>query len=432
MPAEGLVLNTYTLEELLPIILISISLCIFVFGLIRLTFRYNFITNKHELFSLLWLALVCALWSAGPMLTAPFPPRYLYIAALLLLSGFAGYALNLLWDYTGAKFYSTLLRSINIGVLFLTAAVFLFDHSSLWRYVLLVVIITLYLIIAFLFIHRFFSGWGGYYRTMSVVVALAVLLITCSTVGTVSPAIRNPNYTQMGVLLLILAAGANTLDKSNLTGWQELNAEPSQAKESAGSETENFEDVVISLARTIDAKDKYTEGHIERVSQYAAFLGERIGLDEDKLETIRIGALIHDIGKICVDLTILHKPGKLNRNEFEQIKQHPILGEQICSPLKALHDAGIIVRCHHEKLDGSGYPDGLSGDQISLETRIVTIADIFDALTTERSYRKALTVEETLEVMQEEAFQGKLDQALVHEFFNMLAEMEILSQKYIG
>ena len=83
-------------------------------------------------------------------------------------------------------------------------------------------------------------------------------------------------------------------------------------------------------------------------------------------------------------------------------------------------------------MDGSGYPDGLSGDQISLETRIVTIADIFDALTTERSYRKALTVEEALEVMQAEALQGKLDQALVHEFFNMLAEMEILSQKYIG
>ena len=424
MAVEGLVLNTYTLEELLPIILISISLCIFGFGLIRLAFRYNFITNKHELFSLLWLSLVCALWSVGPMITALLPPRYLYIAALLLLSGFAGYALNLLWDYTGVKFYSTLLRVINIVLLLLTANVFFFDHFSLWRHVLLAVIIILYLIIAFFFIHRFFFGWGYYYRMMSVVVVLAVLLIICSTVGTVSPGIINSNYTPIGVLLLILAAGANTLDKNNLAGWQEL-------KEPSGSETENFEDVVISLARTIDAKEKYTEGHIERVSQYAAFLGERVGLDEDKLETIRIGALIHDIGKICVDLTILHKPGQLNSNEFEQIKQHPILGEQICSPLKALHDAGIIVRCHHEKLDGSGYPDGLSGDQISLETRIVTIADIFDALTTERSYRKALTVEEALEVMQAEALQGKLDQALVHEFFNMLAEMEILSQKYI-
>ncbi|HCF70940.1 MAG TPA: hypothetical protein DER33_05020 [Syntrophomonas sp.] len=427
-----MVLNTYTLEELLPIILMSISLCILGLGLIRLAFTYNCITNKGELFSLLWLSLVCALWSAGPMIRAPLAPRFLYLSALLLLSGFAGYALNLLWDYTGAKFYPTLLRGINIALVFLLAGVFLFNHFSLWQHLLLTVIITLYLIIAFLFIRRFFSGWGGYYRTMSVVVALAVALILSNTVTTVFPAIRSSNYTQMGVLLLILAASANTLDKSNRAGWQELNSELPYAKEPSGSETENFEDVVISLARTIDAKDKYTEGHIERVSQYAAFLGERVGLDEDKLETIRIGALIHDIGKICVDLTILHKPGQLNSNEFEQIKQHPILGEQICSPLKALHDAGIIVRCHHEKLDGSGYPDGLSGDQISLETRIVTIADIFDALTTERSYRKALTVEEALEVMQAEALQGKLDQALVHEFFNMLAEMEILSQKYIG
>jgi putative two-component system response regulator len=230
---------------------------------------------------------------------------------------------------------------------------------------------------------------------------------------------------------LILVAGADTLDRSNLEFFQSLNSELHLVKKQFENETENMEDVVISLARTIDAKDKYTEGHIERVSQYATFLGERIGLNENTLETIRIGGLIHDIGKICVDLTILHKQAKLTKNEYDQIKQHPIMGEQICIPLKALHDAAIIVRCHHEKLDGSGYPDGLTGDNISIETRIVTIADIFDALTTERSYRKALTVQEALVVMKQEAIQGKLDKSLVDEFFNMLDEMEILSQKYI-
>lgn len=414
------------MEELLPIISISINICIFVFAFVRLTARYNSINQKHELFSLLWLTLAASFCSASIIM-----PRYVNIAAVMLLSGFSCYTLILLRDYTGAKFYTLLLKSTGIIMLFIMVGLFLFNDFIWWNPLFTAVIIILYSFLTFLFVRHFISGLGRYYRAMCAVLAVAVVLIILNTSYTILYPAFNLSVTQLGVPILILAAGTNTLDRSNLVVLHNLNSELHRVKEQYENETENIEDVVISLARTIDAKDKYTEGHIERVSQYAAFLGERIGLDENTLDTIRIGALIHDIGKICVDLNVLHKPAKLSNTEFEQIKQHPILGEQICSPLKALRDAGTIVRCHHEKLDGSGYPDGLTGESISLETRIVTIADIFDALTTERSYRKALSVEEALVVMQEEAFEGKLDKDLVNEFFDMLAEMEILSQKYI-
>lgn len=416
------------MDELLPIISISICICIFVFALLRLAVRYNAITRKHEWFSLLWLSLAAGIWSAGSVLNIGMP-KYSYIASIILFSGFAYYTLILLWDYSGDQRYTTLLKITGVALGTIAVGVFFIDHFGWWKQLFTSAIILLYVLFSFLFIRYFLSGLGRYYRTMSAAITLAALLIILNTVSVLFPGITGLGFSKLGVMILILTAGANTMDRSNRVVLQDLDLQLHRVKEQY--ENENIEDVVISLARTIDAKDKYTEGHIERVSQYAIFLGERIGLDETTLETIRIGALIHDIGKICVDLTILHKPGKLTGNEFEQIKQHPILGEQICYPLKALRDAGVIVRCHHEKLDGSGYPDGLSGDAISIETRIVTVADIFDALTTDRSYRKALTVEAALLVMRREAHEGKLDVVLVDEFFNMLADMEILAQQYV-
>lgn len=202
-----------------------------------------------------------------------------------------------------------------------------------------------------------------------------------------------------------------------------LDQEIAALKEKYEDERENIEDVVIMLARTVDAKDKYTEGHIERVSQYAVFLGERLGLIEKQLEYLRIGGLIHDIGKIGIDMDILNKPGPLSDEEMSLVRMHPVLGEQICRPLKSLESVRCIIRSHHEKLDGSGYPDGLSGDQICLEARIVAVVDIFDALTTDRSYRQALSVPESVSILREEAQDGKLDGELVKEFVSMLEEM---------
>lgn len=202
-----------------------------------------------------------------------------------------------------------------------------------------------------------------------------------------------------------------------------INHLESEIEERIAQEAEHVENVAISLARAVDAKDSYTEGHAERVSQYSVFLGERLGLPSDTLETLRIGALIHDIGKIGIDINVLHKAGPLNDEEFNHIKEHPAIGEQICMSLNSFGQIYHIIRHHHEKLDGSGYPDGLTAEDIEISTRIVTIADIFDALTTDRPYRKSMSIPDSLGILQKEAAQGKLDADLVCEFEIMFREM---------
>lgn len=227
--------------------------------------------------------------------------------------------------------------------------------------------------------------------------------------------------------LMVIILFVDTMDQLYFFNTRNLNQRIDLLQEEYAAEMEMVEDVVISLARTIDAKDRYTEGHTERVSQYSVFLGERAGLSEKRLEILRIGALIHDIGKIGIDQDVLNKPGTLDKQERKHIETHPLLGEKICTPLKAFKDVRSIIRSHHEKLDGSGYPDGLMGDAINLETRIVTIADIFDALTTERSYRQALSIETAITIMNEEAAAGKLDAELLALFETVLSDMGLLN-----
>lgn len=228
------------------------------------------------------------------------------------------------------------------------------------------------------------------------------------------------------VFYMVIILFIDTMDQLYFFNTRNLNQRIDLLQEEYAAEMEMVEDVVISLARTIDAKDRYTEGHTERVSQYSVFLGEKAGLSEKRLEILRMGALIHDIGKIGIDQDVLNKPGALNDEERKHIETHPLLGEKICTPLKAFKDVRSIIRSHHEKLDGSGYPDGLQGDAINLETRIVTVADIFDALTTERSYRKALSIGTAIIIMKEEAKAGKLDAELLDLFEIVLSDMGLL------
>ncbi|MEW6379374.1 MAG: HD domain-containing phosphohydrolase [bacterium] len=185
---------------------------------------------------------------------------------------------------------------------------------------------------------------------------------------------------------------------------------------------ENQENVIFSLAKAIEAKDKYTIGHNERVTNYAFLLGKRIALDDTGLNALKVGGFLHDIGKIGVPESILNKPGPLNLSERKAIEKHPEVGFTICLPLKdRLGDALSVIRYHHEKLNGSGYPSGLRGDVIPLVARIMAIADIYDALTTDRPYRKRLTREEAFDILKNEAARGLLDQELVRQFEEVIS-----------
>jgi putative two-component system response regulator len=183
--------------------------------------------------------------------------------------------------------------------------------------------------------------------------------------------------------------------------------------------SEQTEQVLLSMARCIEGKDPGTQGHCERLSAYSARLADLLGLPEEQRQALVMGGVLHDLGKVAVPDAILLKPGPLTEDEFAMIKQHPVIGEQICAPLKAFRNVLPIIRHHHERMNGSGYPDGLSGQDIPLSARILQVADVYDALTTNRPYREALSPERALAIMREEAHRGWLDGTLV----NSLAEL---------
>jgi HD-GYP domain-containing protein (c-di-GMP phosphodiesterase class II) len=160
-----------------------------------------------------------------------------------------------------------------------------------------------------------------------------------------------------------------------------------------------LDDVALGFAKVIDAKSPFTSGHSERVAVFTDLIAEGLGLPLPERRALRRAALLHDIGKLGISNTILDKPAKLTSEEFAEIKKHPVYSGDILSGIATFKDLADIGRGHHEKLDGTGYPLGLKGSEISLHTRIVTVADVFDALTAERPYRGPMTISDALALM---------------------------------
>ena len=186
----------------------------------------------------------------------------------------------------------------------------------------------------------------------------------------------------------------------------------------------SIEDVLFALANAVEAKDKYTQGHTERVSNLAVLLGKRMSIDKNGLASLRTGGILHDIGKIGIPEEILNKPGRLTPEEREVMERHPGIGHGICLPLERNLKATIdMVRHHHEKLDGSGYPDGLKGDEISRSARIMAVVDIYDSLVTDRPYRKGMAKEKAFSILNEEAGEGKLDKEIVGYLMEILGNV---------
>lgn len=178
-------------------------------------------------------------------------------------------------------------------------------------------------------------------------------------------------------------------------------------------------EMVTSIAGAIDAKDPYTKGHSTSVSRYAEALARSVNLPENEVERIKIGALLHDVGKIGIPENVLKKPGKLTDEEWEIMKQHPKIGaEKVIAPNEALRDLIPIVKYHHERLDGKGYPEHLKGDEIPLEARIVSIADAYHALVSDRPYRKGLPIETACSILKEGAG-TQWDPDLVRQFISI-------------
>jgi putative two-component system response regulator len=182
---------------------------------------------------------------------------------------------------------------------------------------------------------------------------------------------------------------------------------------------ESAETLFDMLGRIVEARDPYTEGHCERLAHYATALGVELRLGQSDLDILYRGAFLHDIGKIATPDRVLLKQTRLNGEEYALMKQHPIVGDKLCSTVRSLEGVRPIIRSHHERVDGRGYPDGLSGDQIPLLAQIVSIVDVFDALTTDRPYRKALAVQTAYKILMSEAESGWCSTELVEKFVRL-------------
>ena len=173
------------------------------------------------------------------------------------------------------------------------------------------------------------------------------------------------------------------------------------------------------LLKTIDAKDNYTGDHSKRVAEYSLRLGKSIGLSDEQLDTLKMAANFHDIGKIGIPDDVLSKTGKLSDEEYEIIKTHSVIGANILSVSDVFKDISYIVKCHHERIDGKGYPAGLKGDEIPYLSKIISIADTFDAMTTKRSYKESMDIDYTLsELNRVKGFQLDLD--LTEKFIELI------------
>jgi putative two-component system response regulator len=190
-------------------------------------------------------------------------------------------------------------------------------------------------------------------------------------------------------------------------------------------ELEMAETVLYTLALSVEAKDPYTNDHCDRLARYSVALGRELDLSPEQLKALRRGGILHDLGKIGVPDSILLKPGPLTEIERAVIREHPAIGERICTPLRSMRLVLPIIRHHHERWDGSGYPDGLVGEAIPITARVLQCADIYDALTTKRPYKEAFGREKACALMREESAKGWWDSVLVEIFMTLVSQEQV-------
>ncbi len=244
---------------------------------------------------------------------------------------------------------------------------------------------------------------------------------------------RAPETRLLPILILTGTGAANARLRAWELGADEFLTKPFQTLEVAArcrsllrqkelfDGLDSAESVVFTLARAIEAKSAFTHGHSDRVTQYAIALAKQIGIGEAQLDILRRGAALHDIGKISTPDAILDKPGSLTPEEFGVIKRHPADGARIVEPLRSARDILPLIRWHHERINGTGYPDGLAGDAIPHLVRILSVADVYDALASDRPYRSAMPHNQCWEVMKKDSAQGGLDPELVQHFFDIVS-----------
>ena len=230
-------------------------------------------------------------------------------------------------------------------------------------------------------------------------------------------------------LLLLIESGIKSIKQMyEIKRINEELAESNQKLEQA------YLDMIQTLRYTVEAKDPYTRGHSDRVSEYSVLIGEKMGLPEENIKTLRVGGLFHDIGKIGIPDSILLKTDKLSDDEYSEIKNHPSIGAHILGAASIFKNIIPIVKYHHERFDGRGYPSGLKGDEIPFLARIAAVADTFDAMTSKRSYRNALDlqfVKEEIQRCKGTQFDPQIADVFLDILDNNFEKIKEIQEKYI-
>jgi putative two-component system response regulator len=180
--------------------------------------------------------------------------------------------------------------------------------------------------------------------------------------------------------------------------------------------------IITTLATMIESRDRYGTGHCYRMANYATALGRALGVGESELQALYRGGFLHDIGMLAIPEAVLRKEGPLNPEEYELVKSHTVIGDGLCVNLRSLQTIRPIVRSHHERLDGSGYPDGLKGNEIPLVAQIVGVVDVFEAITTPRSYQRPLSCSAAVDLLREHVHQGWFRVDIVEAFGNLMTD----------
>ena len=240
------------------------------------------------------------------------------------------------------------------------------------------------------------SEIGANHPDIAVIMATAItdinIAIQCMKKGAYDY-ITKPFNLEEVILSVARALEKRQLEIENRDYKQHLEQ---KVEEQAQKIRDSFFNAITALAHALEAKDTYSSGHSQRVTEVSVALAKELGMSPDNIEKIRLAGLVHDIGKIGVKESVLNKSGNLTDKEYQHIKSHPEIGERILSPVVEDKEILNIVRNHHERYDGTGYPDGLSGKQIPLGARVLAVADTYDAMTSERPYRAAMSLEATL------------------------------------
>lgn len=293
-----------------------------------------------------------------------------------------------LYKYIG---YIALLNFVVSSILYLTKVKDYIETLPVAQCILICVFIMVFIHL-YQYIHSSTKSHSDYLLLFGLFLVLICIAIEGISVYFVT--MISGIFIGIGMIILLLANIVRTIHKIHVV---------EQTRHQKELEIEKKENKKItlqmmqSLSTTIEAKDEYTRGHSRRVAQYAALIAKNLGWTDQEIENIKSCAYLHDIGKIGIPDQILNKPGQLTEDEFNLIKQHPIIGQDILKDITIISHLGEVTRSHHEHYDGTGYPDGLKGNEIPIQARIITLADSYDAMNSKRIYRNALSIEQIKE-----------------------------------